>query len=84
MITQPQTQTQQLEASDGEWLFTREATVLLRISRTSLLKYQSNGYLKQGKHWIKTGPYKTSPTLWNTDSIWQTMASWGSSESTGA
>ena len=62
--------------SGGEWLPTREATALLRISRTSLLKHQSNGYFKKGKHWIKTGPYKTSPTLWNTDSIRQTMAKW--------
>ena len=73
-----QLQTEQREIH--KWVTTREATALLRISRTSLLKQQSNGYFKQLKHWIKTGPYKTSPTLWNIDAIWQTMANWSNSK----
>lgn len=62
--------------SGGEWFRTCEATTLLHISRTSLLKHQSNGHLKHGEHWIKTGPYKTSPTLWNIKPIRETMAEW--------
>ena len=75
-----QLQTEQRETH--EWLTTREALGLLPFSRTSLLKYQSNGYFIQGKHWVKNGPYTGSTTLWNIDAIWQTMANWSNSEGT--
>ena len=64
------------DISRGEWVRTSEATVELGLSRTSLSKHRSNGYFKQGRHWITTGPYNTSPMLWNVEAVRETMGRW--------
>jgi hypothetical protein len=70
------------DISHGEWVRTTEATVQLGLSRTSLTKHKANGYFKRGRHWITTGPYDTSPLLWNIAAVRETMARWAAPRGT--
>ena len=53
-------------ARKSDWISTRDMADLAGVSRRTLQRLQSAGFLKEGQHWIKSNPIAPrSNHLWH-------------------
>ena len=60
----------------GEYLNTRELTLVLGISKATLYRRKSEGFFQRGVHYVTTGPSPTSTFLWNISAVRKVQGNW--------
>ena len=55
------------ELPAGQWLRRKDAESELNCSKSTLNRRKDEAYFKLGTHFIKVGPHRRSPLLWNVD-----------------
>ena len=64
------------ELPTGHWLLTKDVVDELHLSKATLYRRKSEGYFKQGTHFVTTGPGPRSNVLWNVEACLKVFAKW--------
>ena len=61
---------------DRCWIRTKDVVDELNLSKPTLYRRKSEGYFKQGTHFVTTGPGSRSNVLWNVEACRKVFAKW--------